>query len=1304
MLIPPNEKKRLEALHQYQILDTLPEKTFDRLTELASLICQTPISLLSLVDENRLWVKSYVGIETQEADRDTSFCQYTILDTILLEIEDTHLDTRFQDSPLVVNDPYLRFYAGYPLIDPDGYSLGALCVLDNAPRKLTEDQRKALQTLAEMATELLIENRQKQEQVYLNNLFTLSNDLICVAGTDGYFKRLNPAFSHILGWDEAYLLQTSFADLVHPDDVQSTQQEINRLAAGNPTVNFSHRFRCQDGSYRNLQWVATPEPGTGSIFAIARDVTNEKRKEQQLFQSESKFRSFFENSQGFMCIHDLEGRFLTVNTAGAQALGYQPDELIGGRLHDIVPKHHHEKLNDYLTTIRDTGQANGIMHTHHKDGSLLIWLFNNTLEKELSGDVFVIGNAIDITRRHQLEVDLKWTQHILEQTNEVARIGTWSVDMVKNTIDWSRVTRAIHEVPDDYKPTFETAVNFFEGPQYLLITEALNRAIQQGISYDIELQIVTATGRTVWVRTVGTPEFEGGVCKRLYGTFQDIDDKKRAEQALMNEKSRLSAFVEHAPAAVAMFDRSVRYIAVSNRWMEDYQLTESVIGRSHYDVFPNISDAWKALHARCIEGAVEKNDEDVWRPNGWNHDQYLRWEVRPWYQFDGSIGGIMMFTQDITEACQQRDELRKAKLLAEQASMAKSEFLANMSHEIRTPLNGVIGFTDLVLKTSLNATQHQYLSIVSQSANALLSIINDILDFSKIEAGKLELSVEKVDLYELSSQAAGIITYQAQQKGLEMLLNLPTNLPRFVHVDSVRLKQVLVNLLGNAVKFTERGEIELKIKPLTDSRQPLVTYRFEVRDTGIGIQPEMQERIFEAFSQADPSTTKKYGGTGLGLTISNKLLGLMGSQLQLTSEPGQGSCFFFDIRLKTELGEPILWRDVNLIRKVLIVDDNENNRLILRQMFSLKQIQVDEARNGFDALQLLGQHRQYDVILMDYHMPYMDGIETIEKIRANFPSEQQAIILLHSSSDDERILRASEELAINQRLVKPIKMVELYHALSRLNQQEPKPVQPADNPPTRSEPTLVKVLLVEDNHINQLLAKTIVSRIVPNVQISEALNGLEAVEQYTSVQPDLILMDIQMPLMNGYEATQRIRELQQGRHVPIIALTAGTVKGERERCLAAGMDDFVAKPIVEETIVSVFHKWLRAIPEPARPIPVATPRTTVDHAAHYNPDVIKNLAGQDPTFIRELVEAAGFELRKSLSVLQSSLLPLNPSGIKGAAHKLRGTALSAGMPTLAQQCSTLEQLDTYTDQVVQEHVRQIEFEVNLVLSLMTSAI
>lgn len=1130
------------------------------------------------------------------------------------------------------------------------------------------------------------------EQFHFEKLYQLSNDLICVASTDGFFKRINPAFKKILGWDNEYLLQTSFNELLHPDDLTAAATQLEEFAKGTPAENLIIRTRCKDGTYKSIQWATTPEPTTGLLFAIGRDITSEKEREALLRSSENRFRAFFENSQGLMCTHDLTGKLLMVNSAGAALLGYSPDDLVGRNLGEIIAPEYRSNLGGYMQSLMQDGKATGLMHTLHRDGSMLIWLYNNVLEEDAHGNRYVIGNAVDITERHRLETDLKRTQQMLEETNKVAKIGAWEMDVIRQVVYWSSVTKDIHEVPEDFTPDLQKGINFYEGENKDRISEAVSLAIEQGKPFDLEVEITTAKGRTIWVRTIGTPEFEEGICTKLYGTFQDIDEKKKAEQELINEKLRLTAFVEHSPAAVVMMDREFRYMAVSQRWRDDYHIQGDIFGKSQYEVFPHLTEKWRQICDQCLEGHTEKGDEVSYRPDGFDHDIYLRWEILPWYKYDGSIGGIMVFTQDITQSCLQREELKRAKLHAEQASVAKSEFLANMSHEIRTPLNGVIGFTDLVLKTTLNSTQHQYLSIVNQSANALLSIINDILDFSKIEAGKLELDIDRCDLFETSSQAADIITFQAQNKGLEMLLNIPAGLPRFIQADSVRLKQILVNLLGNAVKFTENGEIELKISPLTELDRGLMTLRFEVRDTGIGIQKEKQGKIFEAFSQEDASTTKKYGGTGLGLTISNKLLGLMGSKLQLDSSPGKGSCFFFDISLKAEVGEPVLWNEIIDIHKALIVDDNDNNRLIIRQMLKLKNIEVEEASNGFEALQLLAKQHKYDVILMDYHMPYMDGIETIRKIRESFAvsPEELPLILLHSSSDDEKIQQACEDLSINQRLVKPVKMEDLFSSLYRLNKlQVPREKDSTTSTePFRINSPALSILVVEDNMVNKLLAKTIINRIAPDIQLLEADNGEEALLLYEKA--DLILMDIQMPVMNGYEATKAIRAIETGRHVPIIALTAGNVKGEKEKCLDAGMDDFVTKPFVEESIIHLFKVWLTPLLE-------INDKENIKADTHANKqfdiEVIKKFVGEDEDIIKEVLLVTRQELQGSMDMIRHYALQQNVDGLNESGHKLYGTAVSAGMNNVAAIARQLEGLKEDSLFNIADLLRKVEGEI-----------
>ncbi|TDW96583.1 PAS domain-containing hybrid sensor histidine kinase/response regulator [Dinghuibacter silviterrae] len=737
----------------------------------------------------------------------------------------------------------------------------------------------------------------------------------------------------------------------------------------------------------------------------------------------------------------------------------------------------------------------------------------------------------------------------------------------------------------------------------------------------------------------------------VFGNALDITDRYNLEAQLRRNEALLKAFVEYAPAAMAMLDKELRFVTCSSRWLEMFgQKVGDVAGRTITEVFGEVEEMWKEIYKRCLLGAVEKGEYRIQHPG--RPDMYLRWEIRPWTGHDGKIGGVMALNEDVTEERMQKEELQRAKRQAEQASLAKSEFLANMSHEIRTPLNGVIGFTDLLLRTELSEGQEQYLTIVNQSANSLLNIINDILDFSKIEAGKLELDVDRCDLLQLSGEASDIVTYQVQRKGLEMLLDLSSELPRYIWADAIRLKQVLINLLGNAVKFTEAGEIELKVALKRKLQGNQATIRFEVRDTGIGIQPEKQGKIFEAFLQEDTSTTKKYGGTGLGLTISNKLLGLMGSRLQLESTPGAGSTFFFDLDVMASYEAPYQGEALPGIRRALVVDDNKNNRTIIRDMLSLKGIPCDEAASGQEAVQKVSKGQAYDVIIMDYYMPGMNGLDAIRMLRDEFEGPAP-FVLLHSSAEDDKIIQASRDLDVDARLMKPIKMEEFYRSLAGLRAHDRSRETKTRTPVSNGQ--AVRILLVEDNEVNIILARTVIANLLPAADIGVARNGKEALLACERLLPDLILMDVQMPEMNGYEATTLLRQRYPHQHIPIIALTAGNVAGEKENCLRAGMDDFIAKPFREDTLVKVFEQWL--------------PRQAFDI------DRLKENLGDAATSeaITAILQATALDLERTRTDLQQVK---NDNGrLRALAHRLYGTATSAGMTTLAALSRELEVSD-----------------------------
>lgn len=409
----------------------------------------------------------------------------------------------------------------------------------------------------------------------------------------------------------------------------------------------------------------------------------------------------------------------------------------------------------------------------------------------------------------------------------------------------------------DFQPTFENAIGFFIPEHQQRIDHLFQRAISDGLSYDEEVQLVRADGVLIWVRVKGIPEFENGTCIKVTGIIQDIDRSKKILLELASKKAMLQSFIRYAPVSIAMFDSQLHYLSLSQNWEKEFVTSSAdLIGKSLFTASGEVPYSRKKIYLQALHGIPYKEENFTVQLPFQNEPQHYILEVTPWYLSEQEVGGIIISANNITETVKFNQKLKDAKKSADLANRAKSEFLANMSHEIRTPLNGVIGFSDLLMKTPLNETQLQYLNFINESGESLLSIINDILDFSKIESGKLELLIDQFNVYELVSQVVNVILYQSQRKDIELLLNIEQGLPPMLWMDEARIRQVLVNLLGNAVKFTEQGEIELKVSKLKIEAKE-ITLRFAVRDTGIGIPPEKQQRIFDAFTQEDSSVSKK---------------------------------------------------------------------------------------------------------------------------------------------------------------------------------------------------------------------------------------------------------------------------------------------------------------------------------------------------------------------------------------------------------------------------------------------------------------
>jgi signal transduction histidine kinase/CheY-like chemotaxis protein len=543
--------------------------------------------------------------------------------------------------------------------------------------------------------------------------------------------------------------------------------------------------------------------------------------------------------------------------------------------------------------------------------------------------------------------------------------------------------------------------------------------------------------------------------------------------------------------------------------------------------------------------------------------------------------------QEATQVAQlARVSAESARQAAEWANRAKSEFLANMSHEIRTPLNGIVGMTDLALDTRLTSEQHEYLETVKLSADSLLIVINDILDFSKIEAGKIDLEVAEFDLRDILEATMKTLAFRADEKGLELLCEVAPEAPDVVCGDFSRLRQIIVNLVGNAIKFTDAGEVALRVQVEAQDAEDRILH-FTVSDTGVGIPTEKQKLIFEPFSQADASTTRKYGGTGLGLTISSRLVEMMGGKIWVESAAGTGTQFHFTVRLKTS-GKPVEAGAVappEFLRgvKVLVVDDNRTNRRILDGMlkrWEMRPTLVDSGEAALAELSVASQAGEpYTLILTDMHMPHMDGFELVEHIRQRPELDAATIMMLTSAGHKGDAVRC-QELGVAAYLLKPIRQSELREAIARVlgadHHTGPIPLITRYSLHDEREPSAVlRVLVAEDNAVNQRLAVRMLEK--RGHQVVVAGNGQEALEAIEKDTFDLVLMDVQMPEMDGFEATAVLRgrehEKGDGVRLPVIALTAHAMKGDRERCLAAGMDDYLSKPIRPQELDAILEKY-----------------------------------------------------------------------------------------------------------------------------------
>ena len=1213
-----------------------------------------------------------------------------------------------------------------------------------------------------------VEAALRRSEIRLRAITDSALNAIVMMDPEGRVCYWNPAAERMLGYPSADAMGQDLHGLFVPTRYHAAMRaalpkflRTGTGAAIGKTLEMAARHRDGREIPVQLSLSAVEIDGRWHAVGVVRNVTESKRAEQELMAERTLLETLLDKSPDHIYFKDLESRFTRISKTMATSLGLADPSLAVGKtdFDFFLDEQAQSAFDDEREIIRSGQPVVDLEERETWPDGRETWASTTKLARtDHAGRIVgTFGVSRDITERKHNKAVLEASERRLRTALDTMLDGVTIQSAVRDDhgrvvdfrVDYVNSAIGVISGMAGSLQAGRTLLELFPAHRTNGLFDAYVHVVETGVPFESEAFHYVdddAEGEPLdQVLDLRAAKLGDGYVLSV----RDVTEHRQAEQVLVEQRALLEALMDNTPDHIYFRDVDSRFTLISKATAESFGLHDAseVVGKTDFDFFteeharPAFEDEQAII--RTGKPIVDLEERETRRDG---RETWASTTKLPRRDREGNIVGTFGISRDITARKRAEQELQELNAAlegamaravelaaeAEMANAAKSEFLANMSHEIRTPMNGVIGMIGLLLDTELDEDQRHYAETVRHSGESLLNLLNDILDFSKIEAGGVELEMLDFDLRALLDDFATMPALRAHEKGLEFICAASPDVPAYLVGDPGRLRQVLLNLAGNAMKFTHEGEISVRAALAAETRTDVLV-RFSVKDTGIGIAPEKQARMFEKFTQADASTTRRYGGTGLGLAISKRLVELMGGEIGLNSEEGRGSEFWFTVRLarQAESDHPAVPAAELRGAHVLVVDDNATNREVLSAQLHAWGARPDEATDGPSALLALARARDagdpFAAAILDMQMPDMDGTDVARAIKADETLKDTRLVLL-TSLGQRGDARQMEEIGFSAYLMKPARQSDLFDSLSAIL---------AGSPVGRAARRIVtrhavremrrgalRILLAEDNVTNQQVALGILRKL--GLRADAVADGVEAVRSLETIPYDLVLMDVQMPEMDGFEATGRIRDPGSAvlnHAVPIIAMTAHAMQGDRERCLEAGMDDYVTKPISPEALAEALDRWLpreeaaptlRMPATPGRPAQAssaqapAVPVPTAPEGAPRPAAEVFDSAGMmdrlmgDQELARIVMDGFLEDAPRLIEALRSSLEAGDAEAAIRGAHTIRGAAATVGGEALRAVAWEMEKAGVAGDfDAVKARVPALESELGRLCTAMS---